>query len=69
MLLKRSFPIFAPVIRLLLAPLKRLPCRIEPFKSLTFLREVFKKKNVYKAVRLTAWVDPPSPSPEAVRKM
>ena len=28
-----------------------------------------KKKNVYKAVRLTAWVDPPSPSPEAVRKM
>ena len=35
----------------------------------TSLREVFKKKNVYKAVRLTAWVDPPSPSPEAVRKM
>ena len=27
------------------------------------------KKNAYKAVRLTAWVDPPSPSPEAVRKM
>ena len=25
------------------------------------------KKNSYKAVRLTAWVDPPSP--EAVRKM
>ena len=28
-----------------------------------------KKKNGKKAVRLTAWVDPPSPSPEAVRKM
>ena len=27
------------------------------------------KKNCEKAVRLTAWVDPPSPSPEAVRKM
>ena len=26
----------------------------------------YSKKNVYKAVRLTAWVDPPSP--EAVRK-
>ena len=33
------------------------------------LREVFKKKNGKKAVRLTAWVDPPPPSPEAVRKM
>ena len=33
------------------------------------LREVIKKKNGKKAVRLTAWVDPPSPSPEAVRKM
>ena len=33
------------------------------------VREVFKKKNAYKAVRLTAWVDPPLPSPEAVRKM
>ena len=33
------------------------------------VREVFKKKNGKKAVRLTAWVDPPSPSPEAVRKM
>ena len=32
------------------------------------VREVL-KKNAYKAVRLTAWVDPPSPSPEAVRKM
>ena len=31
------------------------------------LREVI-KKNWKKAVRLTAWVDPP-PSPEAVRKM
>ena len=28
-----------------------------------------KKKNWEKAVRLTAWVDPPLPSPEAVRKM
>ena len=37
--------------------------------SLDQLREVFKKKNGKKAVRLTAWVDPPSPSPEAVRKM
>ena len=27
------------------------------------------KKNCEKAVRLTAWVDPPLPSPEAVRKM
>ena len=27
------------------------------------------KKNWKKAVRLTAWVDPPLPSPEAVRKM
>ena len=27
------------------------------------------KKNGKKAVRLTAWVDPPSPSPKAVRKM
>ena len=27
------------------------------------------KKNGKKAVRLIAWVDPPSPSPEAVRKM
>ena len=33
------------------------------------LREVIKKKNGKKAVRLTAWVDPPLPSPEAVRKM
>ena len=33
------------------------------------LREGFKKKNCEKAVRLTAWVDPPLPSPEAVRKM
>ena len=32
------------------------------------LREGVKKKGK-KAVRLTAWVDPPSPSPEAVRKM
>ena len=32
------------------------------------LREVIKKKNGKKAVRLTAWVDPP-PSPEAVNKM
>ena len=38
-------------------------------KSPTNFREGFKKKNSYKAVRLTAWVDPPSPSPEAVRKM
>ena len=30
------------------------------------VREVL-KKNAYKAVRLTAWVDPPSP--EAVRNM
>ena len=34
-----------------------------------FVREGFKKKNCEKAVRLTAWVDPPLPSPEAVRKM
>ena len=27
------------------------------------------KKNGKKAVRLTAWVDPPPPSPEAVKKM
>ena len=33
------------------------------------LREGVKKKNCEKAVRLTAWVDPPLPSPEAVRKM
>ena len=39
------------------------------FNFITYLREVFKKKNGKKAVRLTAWVDPPSPSPEAVRKM
>ena len=32
------------------------------------VREEIKKKNGKKAVRLTAWVDPP-PSPEAVRKM
>ena len=32
-------------------------------------REAFNKKNWKKAVRLTAWVDPPLPSPEAVRKM
>ena len=25
------------------------------------VREVIKKKNSYKAVRLTAWVDPPPP--------
>ena len=31
------------------------------------VREGVKKKNRKKAVRLTAWVDPPSP--EAVRKM
>ena len=37
---------------------------------LTYLahREDVKKKTE-KAVRLTAWVDPPLPSPEAVRKM
>ena len=35
------------------------------WKYLFSLREVL-KKNAYKAVRLTAWVDP---SPEAVRKM
>ena len=34
-----------------------------------YIREGFKKKNCEKAVRLTAWVDPPLPSPEAVRKM
>ena len=33
------------------------------------LREGVKKKNWKKAVRLTAWVDPSPPSPEAVRKM
>ena len=40
------------------------------FKTLNCeLREGVKKKNWEKAVRLTAWVDPPLPSPEAVRKM
>ena len=34
-----------------------------------YIREGLKKKNCEKAVRLTAWVDPPLPSPEAVRKM
>ena len=33
------------------------------------VREVIKKKNGKKGVSLTAWVDPPPPSPEAVRKM
>ena len=37
--------------------------------SRSCLREGVKKKNGKKAVRLTAWVDSPSPSPEAVRKM
>ena len=34
-----------------------------------YVREGFKKKNCEKAVRLTDGVDPPLPSPEAVRKM
>ena len=38
-------------------------------RLLNYLREVIKKKNGKKAVRLTAWVDPPLPSPEAVKKM
>ena len=33
------------------------------------LRETFKKKNWDESVRLTDWVDPPSPSHESVRKM
>ena len=33
------------------------------------VREVIKKKNGKKAVRLTAWVAPSPPSPEAVKKM
>ena len=33
------------------------------------VREAVKKKNCEKAVRLPTWVDPPPPSPEAVRKM
>ena len=41
----------------------------EYWKYLLRIREVIKKKNGKKAVRLTAWVVPPSPSPEAVRKM
>ena len=39
------------------------------FFLLLLIREVIKKKNGKKAVRLTAWVDPSPPSPEAVRKM
>ena len=42
----------------------------EDIKAAVFrpmVREVVKKKNWEKAVRLTTWVDPPSP--EAVRKM
>ena len=38
-------------------------------KDNQFSKGSIQKKNVYKAVRLTAWVDPPSPSPEAVRKI
>ena len=38
------------------------------FELMCLLREGV-KKNWEKAVRLTAWVDPPLPSPEAVRKM
>ena len=49
--------------------LQFLPFLFQPTFYHHKVREVFKKKNVYKAVRLTAWVDPPSPSPEAVRKM
>ena len=42
--------------------------KIHPFWSARpSLREAIKKKNWKKAVRLTAWVDPPLPSPEAVR--
>ena len=44
------------------------PSSGETTRSLKILREGV-KKNGKKAVRLTAWVDPPSPSPEAVRKM
>ena len=40
------------------------------FKTIRYaVREVFKKKNCDKAVRLTAWVDPPPRPHEAVRKM
>ena len=40
-----------------------------PLKNIcSALRGVI-KKNGKKAGRLTAWVDPPPPSPEAVRKM
>ena len=33
------------------------------------IREVIKKKNWDESVRLTDWVDPPSPPHESVRKM
>ena len=44
-------------------------CTLYVNLSAAMFREGVKKKNGKKAVRLTAWVDPPSPSPEAVRKM
>ena len=73
----------APVIELLIilqnCPLLRTPSsplRFEHHVAIFFdgflkkcVREGVKKKDGKKAVRLTAWVDPPSPSPEAVRKM
>ena len=49
-----------------LTKLRRHASRIK--KVWAQLREGL-KKNCEKAVRLTAWVDPPLPSPEAVRKM
>ena len=40
----------------------------QEIEFLLFSKGRGQKKNCEKAVRLTAWVDPP-PSPEAVRKM